>query len=264
MKKSIILALFLCLALLTAACGRAPAAHSPSDSEVLPGKKTFARVSYDELPQEIKAWVDVSREMNLAQEKVFGNRRYILVTYGIKPTGGYTVEIQDVEVSAAKINVTVKFNQPTKDQYVTDALTQPYDIIYIEPSDLPVEFFPVGDEYHVMTLMGIDELAPITASSPDIKIFTPAPGEKTGGELTISGVANVYEGTVLIRMEDSEGSAFAAAALGLAGSGDWYYFDIPMLVSDRVAAGSDYYVVIYTESPKDGSEENVIKLPLKK
>lgn len=271
MRKSMLIAgLILFLALGVAGCGRAMRRAQnqqdtpPEITDNAEGKDCFVRVSYDQLPQEIKSWVDNSREMNLAQEKVFGNKRYILVTYGIKPTGGYAVEITNVEKSAAKISVTVKFTKPSKDQYVTQALTQPYDIVYIEPSGLPLEFFPEGDEYHIMSLMGIDELSPIVASSSGIKVFSPVPGETTGGEVLVTGVASVFEGSLLMRMEDEEGKAPVEAALVMAGMGDWYYFEVLLSVPGPIPYNSNYTLVIYSESAKDGEEENVIKIPLKK
>lgn len=272
MKKAMVLAgLILILMLGTAGCGSGPPDSQPPQDNGSPdvlnntvGKEGFVRVSYDELPQEVKGWVDISREINLAQEKVFGNRRYILVTYGTKPTGGYTVEIKSVETSAAKISVEVKFTKPSKDQYVTQALTQPYDIVYIEPSHLPIEFFPVGDEYHIMTLTGIDQLAPIVASSDGIKVFAPAPGQTTGGEVRLSGVANVFEGTILIRIEDGKGETQLEAVLTMGGMGEWGYFEVPFTVPDVIPYESEYTLIVYTESAKDGEDENVIHIPLKK
>ncbi len=152
MQKSIIAALILILAALAVGCGSSPPLEVKSLRNAQgPGNVEFTRVTYDELPQEIKGWVDATRGVSLAREKEFGRRRYILVTYGAHPTTGYTVEITRVESSGAKIYVTVKFTRPTDDQFVTTKTTKPYDIVYIEPSPLPMEFYPIGDEFHVPT-----------------------------------------------------------------------------------------------------------------
>lgn len=266
MRRIMLLAgLIILLAMGAAGCGSTPGKRDPekSDLAAITGavrKDNFVRISYDKLPQEIKAWVDNSREIYLAQEKVFGSKRYILVTYGTKPTGGYAVEIASVETSAAKISVEVKFTQPSRDQYVSQALTQPYDIVYIEPSDLPLEFFPLGDEFHIMTLHGIDELLPIVASSPDIKIFSPQPGQTTGEGVKVSGVASVPEGLFFMRLEDEEGRSRLEAAITMGSMGDWNYFEAPFSVPDPIPYGSNYTLII-TENAKDGND---IKIPLKK
>ena len=267
MRRIMLLAgLVILLAMGAAGCGSAPGNSqppeddSPAITDNTEGKDNFVRVSYDQLPQEIKAWVDNSREINLAQEKVFGNKRYILVTYGTKPTGGYAVEIVNVETSAAKISVAVKFTQPSRDQYVSQALTQPYDIVYIEPSERPLEFFPLGDEFHIMTLYGIDELLPIVASSPGIKVFSPQPGQTTGEDVKVSGVASVSEGSFFMSLEDEEGRARMEAAFTMGSMGDWGYFEALFSVPDLIPYGSNFTLVI-TENGKDG---NVIKIPLKK
>jgi hypothetical protein len=267
MRRITLLAgLILFLSLGAAGCGSTPGNSQSLQNHpppVIVGRETFVRVSYDQLPQEVKRWVDISREMNLAQEKVVGNKRYILVTYGTKPTGGYAVEITHIETSAATINVVVKFTQPTRDQYVNQALTQPYDIVYIEPSDRPLEFFPFGDEFHIMTLFGIDELSPIVASSPGIKVFSPAPGEITGGEVKVSGVASVGEGLFFMSLEDEEGKSWMEAAFTMGSLGDWGYFETLFAVPDPIPYGSNYTLVI-TENASSGKEEKFIKIPLKK
>ncbi len=44
-----------------------------------------------ELPTEIKNWIENSKKIFLGQAYEYEDKLYILVTYGEKPTGGYTV-----------------------------------------------------------------------------------------------------------------------------------------------------------------------------
>lgn len=101
----------------------------------------------DQLPADIQAWIEVSREKFQAQTRKDNGFLYILVTYGEKPTGGYAVEITGVAEKADRLVVTVKFAEPGPDDMVTQALTYPYDLMIIDDPDLPsVEFVATGAE----------------------------------------------------------------------------------------------------------------------
>ena len=146
---------------------------------------------------EIDAWVENSKNLFLAQTKELDGQQYLLVTYGMKPSGGYNVEIIDIMESEDQIAVTVEFTKPAPDQPVTQAITFPFDIAVVDATGLPVEFIPTGDELYIPTLLGIEELRPIVAQSNGIKVFAPEPGELVGNKFVINGVANVFEGNVL-------------------------------------------------------------------
>ncbi len=62
----------------------------------------------------------------------------IAVSPGVMNSGGYTVQITNVTSDGEKLTVTVVVTRPTG--IVTTALTQPYHIITIGKTDLPVEY----------------------------------------------------------------------------------------------------------------------------
>ncbi len=215
------------------------------------------------IPEEIQSWIEDSRRIWLAQEKSHEDALYILVTYGEKPTGGYVVEIQHVVEQEGEIFVTVHFTKPAEDEPVSMALTYPYDLYIIEDTDKPVTYLPVGAEEYIPTLMGVDELEPIVAESNWLKVFNPAPGASVSTSFALEGVANVFEGTVLYELQDSEGqeldSGFTTGAMG-----DWGHFEATVSVPEEVVAGEELLLLIYTRSAKDGSIENLIEIPLEK
>jgi hypothetical protein len=107
----------------------------------------------DQLPADIQAWIEVSREKFQAQTRKDNGLLYILITYGEKPTGGYAVEITGVEEKADRLVVTVKFTEPGPDDMVTQALTYPYDLMVIDDPDLPtVEFVATEAESSIPIL----------------------------------------------------------------------------------------------------------------
>lgn len=70
----------------------------------------------------------------------FTEKMVIGVGLGTRNTGGYEVQIQDVTVDNEKILVDYVEIQPGDDCLTTQALTQPYQLVVVDKSDLPVEF----------------------------------------------------------------------------------------------------------------------------
>ncbi len=217
----------------------------------------------DKIPEKIENWIDYSSKMMLAQEKSYEDALYLLVTYGEQPTGGYHVDIKQVAEKEDEIVVTVQFTEPGEEDMVTQALTYPYDLYVIEDTEKEVTYEAKGAEDYIPTLMGIDNLPPIMAESSGIKVFEPAPGTEVPREFTIKGVSNVFEGTVLYRLLDSEDqelySGFTTGAMG-----DWGYFDPTIQIPEDIETGEELLLELYTESAKDGSIENLIEIDLEK
>lgn len=235
--------------ILLAGCGRQAAPPTPPPPDAGQNQP---------LPAEIEAWIEDSKTMFLAQSRKVDNTLYLLVTYGEKPTGGFTVEIGEVVVAADKISVPVVFRRPAPGEMVTQALTYPYDLETMEALDLPVEFVPSGaEEYLLPALVGIDELLPIVADSTGIKLFAPAPKSVVSRNFVLEGVANVFEGNVQYKLQDRNGrlldSGFTTGAMG-----HWGYFRAELSVPGDVAAGERLLLDVFTESAKDGSLEEQI------
>jgi len=246
--RKLILAIFLIVVLLPG-CNRhvTPSTPTPPDEE-----------RNEMLPADIQDWIEDSKTMFLAQSKKVDNSLYLLVTYGEKPTGGYSVEIGEVVVTSDKISVQVVFKRPAPGEIVTQALDYPYDLKILEVQDLPVEFLPSGDEEYLPTLMGIDELLPIVAGTAGVKIFAPAPESVVSRSFVLEGVANVFEGNVLYKLRDTNGrildSGFTTGAMGL-----WGYFRTELTVPEDVAAGELLLLDVFTTSAKDGSIQEQIE-----
>lgn len=106
----------------------------------------------DQLPEDIQAWIESSKQYLQGQTKSVNGKLYILVTYGEKPTGGYTVEITDTEVKEDELLVTAEFTEPGPDEIVTQALTYPYDLVVIDDPGLLVKFIATGAESDIPML----------------------------------------------------------------------------------------------------------------
>ena len=114
-------------------------------------KTAFYRPLAQSLPDEIKNWVEFSKEVPLVQEKEYDGKRYVLITEGEKPSGGYAVEVIEVVETAENLVVKVKSTKPAPGDMVTDALTYPYDLIIVENKELPLSFQNVDDVHALGT-----------------------------------------------------------------------------------------------------------------
>ncbi|MFP4124982.1 MAG: protease complex subunit PrcB family protein [Coleofasciculus sp.] len=59
---------------------------------------------------------------------------------GNKPSGGYSVEIKDILIKDDKLVINAVEQQPGRNCMTTMAITQPYHLVTVEQSDLPVQF----------------------------------------------------------------------------------------------------------------------------
>lgn len=132
-RDGMLFLLFLCL-LLTAGCSKIP--------EVV--DVAFSRVSMTEAPQEIRKAVEENREKEKAAVYVFDQEVYIVITRGEKPTGGYGVEVVDIDKyildeDRFAVKVKVKYIDPEPGQPVTQAITYPFIIVKTDLKDIPLD-----------------------------------------------------------------------------------------------------------------------------
>jgi spore germination protein GerM len=101
----------------------------------------------------------------------------------------------------------------------------------------------------------IDSVAAIIVEMPTASSFAVSP-------LTVSGSARVYEANVSLRLEDESGKVlaedFATASEGAPGRGDFE----KMLEFD-VSEPTNAFLVAFEASANDGSETNVVRVPLR-
>jgi hypothetical protein len=96
---------------------------------------------------------------------------------------------------------------------------------------------------------------------PAILVESPVVGETVSNPVTISGTANVFEATVNVRILDENGNeiarSFTMATCGTGCRGDYSFS-----VSYKVDHEQPGYIEVLDYSPKDGSPENVMSIPV--
>ncbi len=166
----------------------------------------------------------------------------------------------------------------------------PSDLVVINLPQATVEWEVEGDpDAHVFRVLG--PVRPIVAESRWIKLFEPAPGARVGSPFSLSGLANVFEGTVNYRLmagrPDGAGSAgdhdltgratalggdaalliaegFSTGAMGAWGpfSAEVAYVLPAGVIGTGSAGAAPGFLEVFSISPRDGSEVDKIVVPL--
>jgi hypothetical protein len=135
MKNKIILGLVLTMSLnFTSlpvyALSSSAASNAPTQG-IVNNKINFEIVKNEDAPQVLMEMVNKNKG-----EKGFiytiddsNGYIYIAVMNGVKPTGGYSIEVTGIEDNEGRTNVFVKELVPSKDTMVTQVITYPYTIV---------------------------------------------------------------------------------------------------------------------------------------
>jgi hypothetical protein len=75
------------------------------------------------------------------------DRTVIAIFMGYRPTSGYSVEITDVKEEDQKMFITVNLKQPGKNCINLQVITNPYQIVSIKKTKLPIEIITNVVEY---------------------------------------------------------------------------------------------------------------------
>lgn len=94
--------------------------------------------------------------------------------------------------------------------------------------------------------------------SPQILVEAPLPGDEASSPLRISGTANTFEATFMVRILDAGGNRLAERFVtATSGSGTRGTFDVSVPYEGKAAT-----LVAFEQSAKDGSEIHEVEIPL--
>ena len=137
MKKKRTCAGILCffvLAVLTVGC----------KSDRLDEKKVrdveYTVTSEDHLPEELKVLIDGKKQQAFKMTYQDGDYLYICQGFGIQPTGGYSIQVDEVYQTSNAICVSVTLVGPSASERVVEKETTPYIVIKTEYQDMTVVF----------------------------------------------------------------------------------------------------------------------------
>lgn len=80
------------------------------------------------------SWYDRNYRVEGVHALAYGTDRYLIVSAGEKPTGGYQVMVQNIRATKNKIEVHARLVIPSQEALVTQALTYPHQLIRLKNS----------------------------------------------------------------------------------------------------------------------------------
>jgi hypothetical protein len=146
----------ICFIVLVASCGTGRASRGSTSNEMTEQTEftTLARGQYSGIEEKKYVIVTSQEEWEILWEKVhkfitpapdlpvtdFASDIVLGVFMGTRPTGGYSIEIDELRACDDRIRAIVKSRSPEPEDMVTTALTQPYHIIRFEATEWEIEF----------------------------------------------------------------------------------------------------------------------------
>jgi len=116
-----------------------------------------------------------------------------------------------------------------------------------------------GGEVTIPAESSRDEFGDVT---PFILVESVAPGDVITSPVEISGLNNTFESTVRFRIVGADGRTLADTfTTGSGGMGTWGPFEAK--VTFEAGSNTDGTVVVFEDSPKDGSMINVVQIPVR-
>ena len=210
-------------------------------------------IDVEDVSDVVALWVEENVENRGVYVLPAGDVRYLLVAWGEKPTGGYTMNINHVSPTMlGDIQVRVTLEAPDPDDMVTEALTYPYVLIAMEP----------GTETIIVNFMGDSwlgrALGEPSDDDPEI-ILKGMDVDPVSNPVVVWGRARVFEGTFNLVVEDGH-FHLSEDVISVAGGPEWAEF---ALVVTYGAYSSDSGMVIASlEDAADGTVREVARVPI--
>ncbi len=100
----------------------------------------YTVTSEDRLPEELKVLVDGKKQQPFKMTYQDGDYLYICQGYGTQPTGGYSIQVDEVYRTSNAIYFSSTLIGPSEAELKTEKETTPYIVIKIEYQDMTVVF----------------------------------------------------------------------------------------------------------------------------
>lgn len=216
---------------------------------------TFEQVTEADTPETLHPWIERSQQYEMVQFQNIGSDTYVLITRGVKSTGGYDLTTETVKQRGEGVVITLSYVDPPSGAPLVEEMTYPYALIKL--SDISVKEVTVKETTgkFIPHLIGINHLASSYEETDNLIIF---PLDQSEDSIIISGITRSFEGVLgytkinsLDEIED-EGSIVAEGA-----APNWAYFEKKIPSADWAELS---VLELYTLNAKDGSKREVVSI----
>lgn len=167
-----------------------------------------------------------------------------------------TITRLDIADGVATVSLSPDFGRGYNDVTAQQATAQ---VVYTLTQFPTVEEVRIGSAGTTGPPLGRDDLRAVT---PLVLLESVAPGDVVTSPVVVAGESNTFEATVRIRILGADGSVLADTfTTATSGTGTWGTFAAKV----PFAKGSNPTgkVVVFWDSPKDGSPQDVTEVPVR-
>lgn len=134
----------ICLGFLTLSFARAPMPlpYTEWNNSYCKEHQNFVHVATTELEWQ-SLWSKYGSE---APHSLPQNSKVMGIFMGTKPTGGYGVRVDDVKRQSTAVQVEYHFYAPSKNEFLSEALTSPCMIILVKTDELPLTAYRLAKQ----------------------------------------------------------------------------------------------------------------------
>lgn len=100
----------------------------------------YTVTSEDRLPEELKALIDEKKQQPFKMTYQDGDYLYICQGYGSQPTGGYSIQVDEVYQTSNAIYFSATLIGPSASEQTMEKETMPYIVVKTEYQDMTVVF----------------------------------------------------------------------------------------------------------------------------
>ena len=100
----------------------------------------YTVTSEDRLPEELKVLIDGKKQEPFKMTYQDGDYLYICQGFGIQPTGGYCIQVNEVYQTTNAIYFAATLIGPSASERITNKETMPYIVVKTEYQDMTVVF----------------------------------------------------------------------------------------------------------------------------
>lgn len=234
-----------------------------------PRQPALERINPDTLSGDVKQWFQQNERKAGTYTLNANGRTYVLVAWGEKPTGGYSVRIEDVGEGSAGMVVAVRLEAPQPGDVVTQAVTYPRDLVAVPESQRTFTFAFLGREAESLLTRPAapatpppgEKAATPVAEAKNFRVFAPSPGASVQSPLRVRGQARVFEGAFTLELEDGHNVLATRNVQASAGGPAWGDFDVQLEFAQPTSPAGTLLFVTY--SAKDGSRQEELAVPVK-
>lgn len=94
----------------------------------------------DNLPEVVATKIEAEKMNPFKFSYTDGDSTYIAIGYGEQPTGGYSIQVNEIYKTEAYVVIKTTLLEPSEKDLAVTVLTYPYIVIQTKNQDLPVCF----------------------------------------------------------------------------------------------------------------------------